>query len=190
MATRRVSAIAILLIFSLFPLHLASASHGLIPEQETDGAHNLKIGPGENIVIPFTARAGTFWIEASCSGDCRELEMTLVDSNGNQYNATITDTALLRGQVPAGHTDLNMLNKGEVELNVGIQSSLPVTDSITELDAASSFDDSTAISFANSESITSIFNSNDPEDGFADSVCWVIDENRVSANALCFLGFV
>jgi len=173
-ATRRVSAIAILLIFSLFPLHLASASHGLIPEQETDGTHNLEIGPGENIVIPFTARAGTYWIEASCSGDCRELEMTLVDSNGNQHNATITDTALLRGQMPAGHADLNMLNTGEVELNVGIQSSLPVTDSITELDATSSFDDSTAISFANSESITSIFNSNDPEDGFADSkASWV-----------------
>jgi len=166
--TRGVYAVFTLLLLTQFSSLIATGSDGTETEQDGTGLQGIQIAAGENVVIPFTARSGTFWIEASCDGDCRELEMVLFDSDGNQHIAAITDTALLRGQIPAGQTDLTLLNKGEIGLIIDIQASLPVVDSVTELDASSSFDDTPALVFSNSDSVTSMFTNNTPEAGFAD----------------------
>lgn len=174
MTTRGVYAVFTLLLLTQFSSLIATGSDGTETEQDGTGLQGIQIAAGENVVIPFTARSGTFWIEASCDGDCRELEMVLFDSDGNQHIAAITDTALLRGQIPAGQTDLTLLNKGEIGLIIDIQASLPVVDSVTELDASSSFDDTPALVFSNSDSVTSMFTNNTPEAGFADpKASWV-----------------
>ncbi len=172
--TRRVSAVVVLLLLTQFSMLIATGEDGVAAEQEANGTQGIQIAGGENVVIQFIARNGTFWIEAGCGGDCRELEMVLIDSNGSQHIAVITDTALLRGEISAGNADLTLLNKGDVELMVNIQASLPAVDSVTELDASSSFDDSPALVFSNSESVTSMFATNTPETGFADpEASWV-----------------
>lgn len=151
-------AVAALLAFLLLGMMIpASASDDEIDTiSDIFQSGYLLLEGGDIHTQTFEARQGWYWIEALCDDDCQNLEMKLTDSSEIIHSATVTSSAHLHGQLPAGSTTISLENSGNEDILLRFQSSLPELNSINEIDSQENKDHSGLIEFASSENKSDI----------------------------------
>lgn len=137
---RRIAAIIFGAILAISPMSIfnGNASHGGVQILDEEALlHDISLPSGESISINFSSRAGGFWVDADCGGDCRDLLLTVSDSV-SENTAAITANAVASGQLAEGVAWLNLSNTGSDQLNIDIQASLPELNSLGNADSSSS----------------------------------------------------
>lgn len=156
----RIAAILFGAILAISPFLISGggASHGGVQVADEEALlRDISLPSGESISITFSSRAGGFWVDADCGGDCRDLLLTVSD-NVSEHSATITDNAVVNGQLMEGIAWLNLSNTGSEPLNVDIQASLPELDSLGNADSSLTRNSSVqAKSFSSTSDLTEIF---------------------------------
>ena len=136
----RIAAIIFGAILAISPMLIinGNASHRGVQNLDEEALlHDISLPSGESISINFSSRAGGFWVDADCGGDCRDLLLTVSDSV-SENTAVITANAVASGQLAEGVAWLNLSNTGSDQLNIDIQASLPELNSLGNADSSSS----------------------------------------------------
>ena len=181
-----------LLAMSPFFIFDGYASHGGIQIADEEALlRDISLPSGESISVVFSSRAGGFWVDADCGGDCRDLWLTVSDGV-SENTATITDNAVVKGQLVEGVAWLNLSNTGSDSLNIDIQASLPELNSLGNADSSSTRNSAVqANSFLSTSNLAETFAAKTTRGGIhdpsatwinatfngLDSMYWLIDAN-------------
>jgi len=164
-----------ILAMSPFLIFGGNASHGGVQVVDEEALlRDISLPSGESISISFSSRAGGFWVDADCGGDCRELLLTVSDSV-SENTATITDNAVVKGQLVEGVAWLNLSNTGSDSLNIDIQASLPELNSLGNADSSSTRNSAVqAKSFSSASDLAETFAAKTTSGGIHDpSATWI-----------------
>ena len=191
---QRIAAILFGTILAMSPFLIISgnASHGGVQVADEEALlRDISLPSGESISVVFSSRIGGFWVDADCGGDCRDLLLTVSDGV-SENTATITDNAVVKGQLVEGVAWLNLSNTGSDSLNIDIQASLPALNSLGNADSSLTRDSAVqANSFLSTSNLTETFAAKTTRGGIhdpsatwinatfngLDSMYWLIDAN-------------
>ncbi len=158
----RILAVLLAILMLGITISTSSSANSTNVQEDVLESKSLRLGSGESHNLSFEAQSGWFWIEALCSVDCQDLEMELIDSDETIHSATVTSSAHMQGQIPAGNTTISLKNNGVENIELNIQASLPEINSLSESHGQSNRAHSTPLNFASSDEKNNILR-HDPD---------------------------